>query len=194
MRRINRLFKIGRHAFNITFGMYDSDDTHFAILSGDSFNPDYPSHYLLLDYDKNYVPEEWNLIVKEYKLRRAQVWESSKGRYWLTSFSLIPAGQVLEIMYWSKCDKNQAQFMFKDGFVGLRLSKKKDPEYPKLIDTIDNEDVKDDKEAKFYNYDVEKIFIEYVKGKMDNEKKEIFEKLIKLEKQKRRDEDEKNTA
>jgi hypothetical protein len=174
--------------------MYDSDDTHFAILSGDSFNPDYPSHYLLLDYDKNYVPEEWNLIVKEYKLRRAQVWESSKGRYWLTSFSLIPAGQVLEIMYWSKCDKNQAQFMFKDGFVGLRLSKKKDPEYPKLIDTIDNEDVKDDKEAKFYNYDVEKIFTEYVKGKMDNEKKEIFEKLIKLEKQKRRDEDEKNTA
>jgi hypothetical protein len=113
-------------------------NVYFAICSGKPWDRSNPDHYLLLDYDENWMPEEWKFVVKAYGLKRALIVESSMGKYWFVSFSRLPVGDVLEIMYWAHDDKKHDQYMFSDGCVAIRLDKKEDDAYPVVVKVIKN--------------------------------------------------------
>jgi len=156
MKRFMKTYNIlGRKVF-VHLVAYDDHDMHTAMCSGLPFKePQYP----FLDYDKNYEPEEWEWITKEYEFRRALVVESSPKKYWYLSFSPSPIGIIAEIMFHSHCDKNHAQYLLKDGFVGIRLSSKKREGYPRIIKEIVNMEGKN-----FYNWDMERVFKDILKN------------------------------
>ena len=161
MRRFMKTYNIfGRKVF-VHLVAYDDHDMHTAMCSGLPFKE---PQYLFLDYDDKYEEREWEWMTKEYELRRALVVESSPEKHWYLSFSPLPIGIIAEIMFHSRCDKNHAQYLLKDGFVGIRLSSKKREGYPRIIKEIVNM-----KGKNFYNWDMERVFKDILKnggGKM----------------------------
>jgi hypothetical protein len=160
MRRFMRTFNIfGRKVF-VHLVTYEDWDMYTAMCSGIAFKE---PQFLFLDYDKNKEPKEWSWIVKEYDLRRALVVESSPDKYWFISFTPLPIGDIAEIMFHSKTDRSHNQNLLKEGFVGIRLSKKKKfVGYPKVLKHIVNKNGKN-----FYNWDNERMFRAMLKGKVN---------------------------
>jgi hypothetical protein len=179
MRRFMKTYNIlGRKVF-VHLVAYDDHDMHTAMCSGLPFKE---PQYVFLDYDDNYEPEEWEWITKEYSYKRSLAVESSPKKYWFLTFSPTYVGQIAEIMFHSHCDKNHAQYLLKDGFVGIRLSSKKrvphrfrrnpiahrfrrNPMtearegYPRIIKEIVNM-----KGTNFYNWDMERVFKDILKN------------------------------
>jgi hypothetical protein len=150
MRGFEREFKIGHDHIRVGIDHWnDVKDMYPAICSGIPFSP---IQYLLLDYDLNYAPREWQHIVHEYRLRRAMVVQSSPRRHWLVSFSFMDDFNLLEIMWHCSADREHCAYMMRDGFVGIRL-KIKVAGYPKLLYEIIN-----DKGTVGYDYNKEREF------------------------------------
>jgi hypothetical protein len=170
MRRFMKTYNVlGRKVF-VHIVEYKDHDMHTAMCSGLPFQE---PQYVFMDFDGQYEPEEWEWITKEYGFRRALVVESSPKKYWYLSFSPSPIGIIAEIMFNSHCDKNHAQYLLKDGFVGIRLSSKKrvprrfrrNPmieareSYPRIIKEIVNMEG-----TNFYNWDMERVFKDILKN------------------------------
>ena len=149
MREFEREFKIGHEHLGVYIAKWnDIKDKLPAICSGLPFSP---IQYLLLDYDENYCPNEWQRWVDNYGLRRSLVIESSPKRYWNISFSFMRYLDVLKIMWKCSADRDFCSYMMLDGYVGIRV-KEKVVGYPKLLYEIVN-----DKTSRTvrYNYDLE---------------------------------------
>jgi hypothetical protein len=150
MRRFMKTVNVlGRKLF-IHLVSYNDSDMHTAMCSGIPFKE---PQYLFMDYDAEYMPQEWEWITNEYELRRALVIESSPQKFWYLSFSPLPVGIISEIMFNSQCDKNHAQYLLKEGCVAIRLSSKKVEGYPRIVKEIVNM-----KGTNFYNWDMERTF------------------------------------
>lgn len=154
---------------------YRDRDMQTAICSGLPFKePQYP----FLDYDDKYVPEEWEWITRAYEYRRSLVIETSPEKYSYLSFSPSPIGIIAEIMFNSQCDKNHAQYLLKEGYVAIRVSRKKRKGYPKIIKEIVNM-----KGTNFYDFNKEKLFRYAIKKNVNIadilRDKKLLERLIK---------------
>lgn len=144
---MNRMVSMG-------FTIYDRDDIYASISSG---KPYADVQYLFMDFDDVYPLEEGEFIVEEYELKRAIIVESSPKKYQLLSFSPMPVGRILEIMFHSSCDKGHATQMMKKGYVDIRISAKKSHgrigRYPRFKKAIKNMEG-----TNFYNFDAERIY------------------------------------
>jgi hypothetical protein len=191
MRVFDKLLHLGRKAIKFHIAVYDEGDTYAGMASG---LPWKEPQFLFLDYDENYEPKEWEWIVNNYDLKRAIIIESSRKKYWSLSFTPLWFGIICEIMMHSKADKRRCQHLFRDGFVGIRLSKKKvsyarypNPkecfrvdEYPRVIKEIINRKETFSKDLNVYDFDREKFFIEIIeKGTDFLDMKDVFKGLIK---------------
>ena len=67
-------------------------------------------------------------------------------------------------MFNSKCDKNHAQYLLKEGYVAIRLSSKKQKGYPRIIDEIVNM-----QGTNFYQWNMERLFRQALKEGIDVE-------------------------
>lgn len=180
MRIFDKTFYAGWKGvkFHVTF--FDRNDTQVAILSGKPYDN---TQFLYLDYDQRYEPEECEWITKEYSRKRAIIAESSPNRYWYLCFSPFHIEDILEIMWHSQCDKVHCSHMFRDGYVGIRISAKVKG-YPKVVKVIKNQEGKN-----FYNFDMERAFVQAIKTGVPFGKSDVFQGLIKESGRKRREVD-----
>lgn len=170
MRRFEKTLYVAGKAVKLFFALYDSDDAQVAMTSGKPYDD---KQYLFLDYDEAYEPEEWQWITEAFSRKRAIIVESSPKRYWYLCFSPFPIEDILEIMWHSNCDKTHASHLFRDGFVGIRLSKKSVEGYPRVIKIIENKAGKN-----FYDFDREKAYRDLIATGVNFNKVELFKGLV----------------
>jgi hypothetical protein len=131
-------------------------------------------HFILLDYDEHY-PEEFESLIKEYKIRRGLIVESSPKKYHALSFSKLKYGDMLAFASKSRADNKHKFCISNMGFSTLRVSAKNGVK-PKVIKEIENKEG-----IRFYCYDEERLYRKMIDEDNGIELKRVLSKLTKEE-------------
>jgi hypothetical protein len=156
VRRFVRRFRIGKRVVQLNIAVYDT-----GFIAIDSGKPYQDVQYLFMDYDDFYPMVEGIKIIRDYKIRRALIIESTPKHFQLASFTPLPVPVIADILFHSKCDKRHAAQLFKRGSLGLRVSCKGGVKL-RVVQTLRNY-----KGTNFYNYDAEREYRHVIREAQD---------------------------